>query len=72
MHVEFELRNTIENVANVRNFIMTELLNGDTLLARGGALRTSVVLRFGLGVENEQADAGRDSQTCHARPIFQA
>ena len=50
---------------------MIELLNGDALFARG-ALRTSVVLRFSLGVENEQTDAGRDSQTCHARPIFQA
>ena len=33
---------------------------------------SSTNTRFGLNVENEQADAGRNGRTCLARPICQA
>ena len=37
----------------------------------GGTPRASTINRFiNLGVENERADAGRDGQTCLARPNF--
>ena len=39
-------------------------------MKRGGIPCLST--RFSMSVENEQADAGRDGQTCLARPNSQA
>ena len=43
----------------------------DTVAENGGN-PPSVTTRFNLGVENEQADAGRDGRTCLVRPNSQA
>ena len=38
----------------------------------GEPVRKDKSIRFGLGTENERADAGRDSRTCFARSSYQA